>query len=586
MKKQLMLLTALVICIPSMAQNVKEAGEKVKTPQIATEYDRNSLTYFLIDFGDNGFNDLLKRSFQTIKVTDKFDDNTTDRRFIMPPVTREEILKSTFFTPLVGNDVTNKIGKALVKGHYSNDIIAKWFSRRPDGSFGVELLQQRGLYNATDADVKAANASKIGIAKLMDSGEKLLNKSYIIVYDVSDLITKTEYYNRLDKKNKTPDKPVKRDMNGFLGNVNAYIYKLDFNDSINAVFWQQLWADQGDPKLKDKKRAFDNFSFPVKYVTRITSSAEASQYNPGEPAAPKIQATNDELMTNLLNTGINSTMMTLDRSLEDFRVKTVLFGIRPLRAKIGMKENLRIDQRYFVFEMQQRSNGDIKAKKKGVIRATNKIEDNRQVATGQSKPSVFYQVAGSRLDEGMLLQQRNDIGLALGLGYSSGGVGGYNAHLEFNTSSFFKKNAPTMIKLYIEGGYEPITEKKITFSSGTLSGTQSYKDFTRFDVGLGKEFCFLRNLRLQPFAGIGLEQLTHNDDSKKNLSTLYEHAGLMAGINLLHNVQLTGTYSYYLMGGKITDESKVDYTISTKSTWGEAFKRGGTSVNVGLRIEF
>ena len=164
----------------------------------------------MLDYGDNGFNDLLKKSFLSIKVNDKFDDNTTERRFVKPPVAREEILKSLFFNPTTGTNITNKIGKSLVNGRYSNDIIAKWFSRRSDGSFGVELLQQRGLYNATDADVKAANSSKLGMATLMDSGEKLLNKSYVIVYDISDLITKEEYYNRLDKKNKTPDKPEER----------------------------------------------------------------------------------------------------------------------------------------------------------------------------------------------------------------------------------------------------------------------------------------------------------------------------------------------------------------------------------------
>jgi len=576
-----MLLSVIIFSIPAISQNATSAGEKTKNQQVVTEYDRNSLDYLLLDYGDNSFNDLLKKSFQSIKVNDKFDDNTTDRRFINPPVTREEILKSIFISPVKGTDITTRIGNGLVSGRYSNDVVAKWFSRRPDGSFSVELLQARGLYNATDADVKAANSSKLGIAKLMDSGEKLLNKSYIIVFDVSDMISKEEYYNRLDKKNKTPDKPVKRDMNGFQGNVNAYIYRIDFNDSINAVFWQQLWADQGDPKLKAKKTSFDNFSFPVKYITRVTTSAEASQYNPGESAASKVQLTNDQLMTNFLNTGINNALMVLDRNLEDFRVKTVLFGTNPLRAKIGMKENLKIDQRYFVYEMRQQNNGDIKAHRQGVIRATNKIVDNRKVSAGQTEPSVFYQVAGKKLDNGMLLQQRSDIGLALGFGANGGGVNGFTARLEINTSSFFKKKAPSMIKIYLEGGYES-KEMKIIINSIT----QNYKDYTRFELGLGKEFCFLRNFRLQPFAGIGLEQFTNKDDSKLSFSSLYERAGLMAGINLIHNIQLTGTYNYYFMGGKITDENKTDYTIGGLKDWGSAFERGGSAVTLGLRIEF
>jgi len=578
MKKQLMLLTVIAISIPCFAQNVPLAGEKVKRSQVATEYDRNSLAYFLLDFGDNGFNEILKKSFQSLNISSKFDDNSIARRFIKPPLKREEILKSQFLTPGLSNNVTDLIGNIIVNDHYSNDIIAKWFSRRPDGSFGIELLQERGLYNATDADVKAASSSKIGMAKIMDSGEKLLNKSYLIVFDVSDLISKEEYYNRLDKESKTP---VKREKNGFMANVNAYVYKIDFNDSINAVFWQQLWVDKGDPMLSTKKLAFDNFSFPVTYVTRLTTSSEASQYNPGESAAQKTQKTNDELMTELLSNGVNNTLLVLERSLEDFRVKTVLFSARPPKAKIGYKENLRIDQRYFVYEMRQGSNGVIKAHRKGVIRATNKIVDNRFVSTGNTEPSKFYQVAGKRLDAGMLLQQHNDLGFALSLGYSTGGVGGYNGRLEINTSSFFKKNAPSMVKLYLEGGYE-FKEIQITINSTS----EDYNDFFRFGLGLGKEFCMFRNFRLQPYAGVGLEQLTNKNDSKKSFSSLYEHAGIMAGINILHNLQLVGSYSYYLMGGKITDQDKIDYIINGEPKWGDGFTRGGTAIDIGLRIEF
>jgi hypothetical protein len=246
-----------------------------------------------------------------------------------------------------------------------------------------------------------------------------------------------------------------------------------------------------------------------------------------------------------------------------------------------MKENLKIDQRYFVYEMRQNNNGEIKARRQGVIRATNKIVDNRMVATGKSEPSVFYQVAGKKLDDGMLLQQRSDIGFALSAASSTGGVNGISGRLEINISSFFKSKAPSMIKLYIEGGYEA-KEMKIVIKSIT----QNYKDFTRYEIGLGKEFCFLRNLRFQPFAGVGLEQFTNKDDSKLSFSSLYEHAGAMAGINLLHNLQFTCTYSYYFMGSKISDENKTDYTIGSFADWGKAFERGGSAISLGLRIEF
>ena len=162
--KSVFTLLILLSVFASYAQNATEAGKKVKSNQPSTEYGRVSLSYLLLDFNKGDYNDLLKQAFLLSKVSDKFDDNTTAHRFVPTPVTREEADQAFLINPRAGNGVTNKIGKALKDGHYINDVIAKWFSRKEDGSFGVELLQQRGLYNATDADVMTANASKLGTA--------------------------------------------------------------------------------------------------------------------------------------------------------------------------------------------------------------------------------------------------------------------------------------------------------------------------------------------------------------------------------------------------------------------------------------
>jgi len=53
-----------------------------------------------------------------------------------------------------------------------------------------------------------------------------------------------------------------------------------------------------------------------------------------------------------------------------------------------------------------------------------KIADNRNIATGSTEMSTFYQVAGGHLEPGFTLQQRNDAGIGLYLGYEPGVVGG------------------------------------------------------------------------------------------------------------------------------------------------------------------
>jgi hypothetical protein len=575
--KRLLFTIVFLFPIFLLAQQALESGKKVKSNQPSAEYDRISINYLLLDLDQGANHDLLKQVFPGIKVIDKFDDNKTSRYLLASPVSRQEADNAFMFYPKTGNTITNKIKDALQAGHYANDVIAKWFSRKEDGSFGVEILQQRGLYNATDYDVKTAGASKLGMAKLMDAGEQLLNKSYILIFEVSDLITKNDDYDRQQKNSKTP---VNRLKNGYIGTVNTYLFKIDFNDSVSAVFWQQLWADSGDPALKAKKAAFDNFNFPLTYVYRVSNRVEASQFNPGQALAPKVQASPQDLMLKLINEGANDAMFNIERSLEEFRVKTVLFGTHPLTAKIGLKENLKLDQRFYVYEMQQQGNGEIQAKRLGVIRATKHIVDNRQVSSGQTAPSRFYQVAGKRLDQGMLLQQRNDLGFALFLGASGKGVGGLATKLEYDFSKLLKK-APSMLKFYVGGGYDPAS-----FDMVMNETTLTYENFIHLEAGIGKEFCFMRNLRLQPFAGYGLEEISDSDDSKKTFSSFYGRYGIMLGINLLHNLQFTATWSNYSMNGIITDQDNTQFTIFGYEKWGDAFNRGGPTIDFGLRLEF
>ncbi|MFA5972488.1 MAG: hypothetical protein WC780_09075 [Lentimicrobiaceae bacterium] len=579
--KRIFLFSCLILLTTlAFGQNASEAGKKVKSNEPATHYDRLSLTYMLLDFGTGNYYSMLKQSFPQLKTDDKYDDNSIRQTMLPSPVSREETLNSFSVDLRTADIVSNKLKDALVKNHIANAVIAKWFSRKDDGSFGVELLQQRGLYNATDADVAAANASKLGKAKLMDAGEGLLNNSFIIVFDVNDLIDMEESYNRLQKNSKTP---ISRTKNGFQAKVSAYVYKINFNDTINTIFWNDLWANPTDADLARRKVKFDNYNFPVTYYTRTTTMVEASQYNPGQALAPKVQATPDQLMLKLLREGVNNNLASIEYKLEEFKVKAAIFSTHPIEAKIGKKEGLKTDHRYFVYEMEQNSSGKITAKKKGVIRATQHITDNRTVSTGKSKTSRFYQVAGGRLDEGMLLQQRNDAGLALTLGASIGGFGGFDGRLDINLSRLTGAKMPTMIKLYIEGGYDPVeTELKI----GTSETISTYTSFLRYGAGFGKEFCFAHHFKFQPFAGIGLETASDKDDSQLTLSTLYGRAGVLFGINILSNVQLTYAYGTYSPFGKITDKDNKEVLVNDAANWKDALARGGATHTFGLRIEF
>jgi hypothetical protein len=102
---------------------------------------------------------------------------------------------------------------------------------------------------------------------------------------------------------------------------------------------------------------------------------------------------------------------------------------------------------------------------------------------------------------------------------------------------------------------------------------------------VGKEFCFLKNLRLQPFIGGGFEQISNKDDSKQFLQSLFVRPGFMFGINLKYNIQLFWHYSNYMMDYPITDKDKKEVTVNGSKTWGNAWNRGGETNTFGIRFE-
>jgi hypothetical protein len=140
---------------------------------------------------------------------------------------------------------------------------------------------------------------------------------------------------------------------------------------------------------------------------------------------------------------------------------------------------------------------------------------------------------------------------------------------------------PPMVKIFLEGGFQPSTYD-VTDDYG---GTTTYTNFWRYGFGFGKEFCFLRNFKLQPFAGIGLEEVSDEDDSKAVLKSPYVHPGFIFGINITHNVQLTWQYSYYMMDFIILDKDNQEVIVNGLKEWNKAWDRGGVTNTFGIRFE-
>ncbi len=548
----------------SYSQNVAGTAVNTRDDNPYKKYLRPSLTVLYISKEDERAK-RMQKVFETAKIPDKFNDNNLPTRSLQANTI-------TFnFTKDLENTLTQNV---------SRELIARWFSRNNKGEFSMDLIAERGLYNATDADVMKAQASQRKLDLLRDAGENLIDRSYIVVYDVYNI-------KKLSETGNTSGLLGERE--GYQCEFKTYLYKLDWTDSVAAIFYNTMWVDAGSFDFK-KTEMFNMASFPIKFVgqapvtmNRVTSA----QYK--DPAINPVKLSDDELFAGLYDEIMLYSGVGLAKLNEDFKVKAPIFTTGPITAKIGLKEGLSVDKRFFAYEMQLDKNGNRKAVRKGVVRAGNKISDNRGVSTGKSEASSFYQVYGKRLYPGMILQENPDWGMGFMLGWGNTlGIGhGLNATIESNVSMWAGKNGKIApgIKVYLNGN---LSATDLTVKIQNVDSTYSVVGGAA--VGVSKDLNFMHYFVLTPFVGGGLEFLQNkniNDDpqyDEAKYNTYFAQVGSRFGISILHNVQLVGNFSLNAtIMGRPTEKGTGTESVAEEI----AKKRGSNSqLMIGIRFQY
>ena len=542
--KQITFFLALLCLITTTfaQQTAKPVKEK-----LAETYSRQSLTFFM---GSNPeVNATPANNVGKIKFSDKYFNHNLENQVLQV---------SSDFKKLTFDKKKAYILDLLTKQGIGRKIVAKWFNRQSNGMMNLDYIHKSGLYNATDQDVKMAGAAKRGDAFLKDAGQNLINKTSVLILVPYDVKSKDD--------SKTRSWECYYDM---------FCYQLVFTPEVVAGFYNVWPYEDDNAAIKQSKvAAFDTLNFKFTEIqSKAFESASASDI-----VKSKKTKTMDELAAELVNKMYENSTFSLDKSVEDFRVKAKVSKIHPTRAKIGKKEGLKCDQQFFVFQYTfDEATKNVTPVRKAVIRATKKIADNRTIASGSSPESDFYQTYGGTIEEGMTLQQRLDFGLSVMPGFALGGIGGFDANVMFRTGPFSNVTALYVIVDYgVDGG-----EFKTSFNS-----TSTKYSFTRLAGGLGKGFRFARIAEFTPYAMYGVEST--KDKTYESISTSYGKLGAMLGFNIAHNISVFGQANYYIMGNASLKKTKDSAEESAyKGSWDSYFtERNGVSLKFGLRYEF
>jgi hypothetical protein len=516
-----------------------------------------------------------------IPKEDKFYSNSLDVKDLqMPQLKRGELL-STAWQPILTELTRQNVAK--------NEVVA-WYSRQPNGLMSMSLIHERGEFNATDDAYHLATTTKRGTSELKDFGSKLIAKTYVVVLSYAAV--------RYSASSSA-------DQHSWSCTVRAFVYKLRYNDVVENQIYD-TWIDEDDSpqQMADKQRRFNQIALDMDYITQVSASVSVTALITGrsvygeEGLAKIVRATmsvtsKDELLTDMYHKGYKSVMNELEKKVPEFKVLAGVSSLQPIRAKIGKKEGLRTDQRYFVTEYEMANNGKIKAKRKAVVRVGGNVVDNRRVTTGNSGESNFYQIAGRKVEKGMTLEQKNDMGLSVALGYGpplqNSSQSGVKLRVEQMVNKLLPLGIPALY-LYAEGevevtDYHDYTMNLVDPMPGTIIKKQS-RTFSRVGLGLGKGYHFGRNFSLSPHVGMGYEYADVNDIP---LETVYTKLGVNLTLNIYYPLQLVGGASGFCYFAPQVRSSYTGSDPPSFSSYNDVFQGRnsfGFSGFLGVRICF
>lgn len=482
--------------------------------------DRNSLSLIRLDYPD-AYSEKIRQVFDQLRLDDRYDMNVIPTQHIT-------VKGQRLYTDREGNfiapDRTKQIDDFLNAENIGLEIISYLFDRNPQtGRFSLNRLYKRGAYNASDENIRVSRATKRGEDEIKEAGFALIDRSYILVYDFANI--RYEY--------QAGSGSGEGDYYWYASPA-AYIFKIEWSETLqNQLF--ACWIDENTVSFEigKRKKDFSRLHIPVKFIMRIAHDdfsvctgigEQQRKVAKGGQRSASDQTLKEAAFTNLIYRSADALGEKIESKHADFRIQNTLYALHPIRSKIGKKENVRVNDRYFVYEYQMKDDHTLKRRRRGVIGATPRIADNRGVATGQTPTTEFYQMAGGRLAEGMTIEEKHSLHLNLDLGYRYGNLeGGY---IGVGTSLYAARAANHNAWLGVTVGDKTVT--------------------VTLDYGFGWRS---NNFALYPYVGAGLDCFLSEKEDTPDSATEGNRAWLAQGgarfdLNIYYPVQLFGGVEY------------------------------------------
>ncbi len=559
-----------------------------KVTEDLPEYNRNAVSFLLMQpdgWENNSYYKQFADFFVKYPVPDKYDVNKIEPR----------ILSMEGQSVPSSSNIKSKLGEEKMALEVLNYV----FNADENGQWNFDRVIQRAKYNYSDAEVKMLQAQLLGYEKGSKQYKEILpflKSNYIFSYNFRDVISYDTYYDRIDeqrgKRSGSGYEPVDRRYTGYMMDAKVAVHKLSLSDETLQYIFTKCWFSDESPEA-ERAAAMENrkeLEIPLGLVSEQSAKIKSSQSKDLKPSSIFYKS-DEQLFADLFKKGMDDMIFSVEENVPAFQVRAAIYDTRPIEVKIGKKESLEPDGLYLVYEKQisNLTGGEAKWVRQGAIRAK-KVIDNRQVATGKTEPSRFYQISGRKLVLGHEVRERKELGAFLYLGGTvfspstfKPSSAAFSIKVDYFVSKYFGSDTYGW-KFYAEGLFSSYGFEEDEVPD---SGKNNYDVFTSsVGGGLAKEWYFFRNFMFSPYLGLRMEYASFLDsdlqeeyfpgeDDGGAWSNIGIDAGARLGISLSYKVQLVGTVGFAPL--KYSEEPfNSDYEIAR-----DAFKS-----DVSLRFSF
>lgn len=403
-------------------------------------YQRSSLHNILIVGDAFDKSDIVLEAYQNWPFPDKYNDhridlNTLDlaeyalteeekEKLSLNKNEAEELLSGTVSNLTAGiitdnTHVKYQLDKFIISKKLPFQMVSKWFNldRFNEENYNpFKLIQERGLYNASEQDKKIASTTLRGTGELKNSGKNLIKNTFVVFTKLNFISNEIialpikqaadAEANKLtgmarDLALKASEKTYNKTREGYSVWTTAWLYRLDWTDETFAKFKKLFGA-----KMKGEDVDMSDLDIDFEFIGKEKATSLVT-------FSLKEKRTEEEIVELSTVRNLDKVYRKLQKKYEVFRPKTpLIIKEGEIYAEIGMKEGLEGGETFDVLEeiADPETYEMIGYKKVATIKVDKKqIWDNRFGAQDEN-PQDFsmtrFKGKAKKLRSGMLIMQK------------------------------------------------------------------------------------------------------------------------------------------------------------------------------------